>query len=253
MKPSLLLLASSVNSRNMSSIKNASPLLQSQMNRLRNNKSETLILDGGTGEELFRRGVPDDRQIWSATAVIHPKYHSILQQVHASFVDAGADAITTNSYGIVPGVGFTLKDIEQHVATAGRLARECVSKSTLVFGSLGPLVESYRPDLIMSHNKGVAFYTNMARALSSYADVFLAETMSSFEECIQVVDAVNQLASPEIRPIMISFTLDSQGNFRSDETVVDGMTRLLEYTQKRKQLERKSDFVARKRSTVDSI
>ena len=103
------------------------PLLQSQMNRLRSNKSETLILDGGTGEELFVRGVPDDRKIWSATAVVHPQYHSTLQQVHSSFVEAGADAITTNSYGIVPGVGFSIAEIQQHVATAGRLARECVT------------------------------------------------------------------------------------------------------------------------------
>lgn len=58
---------------------------------------KVLILDGGTREELFRRGVPVDRKIWSATAVVKSEYHSTLQQVHQSFVQAGADAITTNS------------------------------------------------------------------------------------------------------------------------------------------------------------
>jgi S-methylmethionine-dependent homocysteine/selenocysteine methylase len=206
------------------------------MNRLRNNKKETLILDGGTGEELFLRGVPDDRKIWSATAIVQPQYHSTLQQVHASFVEAGADAITTNSYGIVPGVGFSIPDIKQHVATAGRLARECVPKSTLVFGSLGPLVESYRADLIMAHKEGVAVYTEMSRALSPFVDCFLGETMSCYEESVQVLDAVQELDSTDVRPVMISFTLDGQGNFRSGETVVNGMKRLLEYGKTRNQV-----------------
>ena len=221
------------------SIKSATPTLQAQFARLRSDKKEVLILDGGTGEELFFLGVPDDRKIWSATAVVKPEYHSILEQVHQSFVEAGADAVTTNSYGIVPGVGFATPEIIQHVACAGKIARECVPESILVLGSLGPLVESYRPDLIMTHDEGVTVYTAMAKALAPYVDSFLAETMSSFEECIQVVDAVNSLTSTEMRPIMVSFTLDGKGNFRSGESVVDGITRLLDYVTRRKQVERK--------------
>jgi len=235
MRAALLLLAS----LKRMSTKSGTPILQSHFDRLRNNKKEVLLLDGGTGEELFRRGVPDDRKIWSATAVVNSQYHSVLQQVHQSFVDAGADAVTTNSYGIVPGVGFSTAEIFQHVATAGRLARECVPDSTLVFGSLGPLVESYRPDLILPHDEGVEVYTAMAKALSPYIDCFLAETMSSYEECIQAVGGVNELASNEVKPMMTSFTLDGHGDFRSGETVTDGITRLLEHVQKCKQVERK--------------
>ena len=110
-------------------------------------------------------------------------------------------------------------------------------KSTLVLGSLGPLVESYRADLIMSHKEGVAVYTDMARALSPYVDCFLGETMSCYEECIQVMDAVNELDSADVRPVMTSFTLDGQGNFRSGEAVVNGITRLLDYVKTRKQVE----------------
>ena len=212
--------------------KSTTPPIQAWLDRLRSEKNELLILDGGTGEELFRRGVPDDRKIWSATAVVNPQYHSILQQVHQSFVDAGADAITTNSYGIVPGVGFSLPDLTKHVACAGKLARDSVPESTLVLGSLGPLVESYRPDLILPHSEGVSAYVAMAKALSPYVDCFLAETMSSYEECIQVVDAVNELTPEEVRPVMVSFTLDGQGNFRSGETVTDGIARLLDFVKK---------------------
>jgi hypothetical protein len=76
------------------------------------------LLDGGTGEELFRHGVPCDRTIWSAHALVHEKYHAVVQTVHESFLKANCQAITTNSYGCVPGVGFSTQDIERLTAMA---------------------------------------------------------------------------------------------------------------------------------------
>jgi methionine synthase I (cobalamin-dependent) len=162
-----------------------------------------------------------------------------LKHVHKSFVEAGSDAITTNSYGIVPGVGFSLPEIVKHVACAGKIARESVLPSTLVLASLGPLVESYRPDLILPHEEGVTTYAAMAKALAPYVDCFLAETISSYEECIQIVDAVDRLNPPDKRPLMASFTLDGNGTFRSGETVTDGISRLLDYVKNRQQVESK--------------
>merc|ERR1711862_897786 len=117
---------------------------------------------GGTGEELFLRGVPDDRKIWSATAVVQERYNSILNDVHQSFIQSGSDMITTNSYGIIPGAGFSKEDIKTYVDQAGKIAFESAKNNngarSLVCGSLGPLVESYRPDLIMEHKSGVEYY-----------------------------------------------------------------------------------------------
>jgi len=47
-----------------------------------NENQAIFLLDGGTGEELFRRGMPDDRKTWSAKAVVEPKYHKVLKDVH---------------------------------------------------------------------------------------------------------------------------------------------------------------------------
>jgi homocysteine S-methyltransferase len=154
-------------------------------------------------------------------------------------VEAGSDAITTNSYGIIPGVGFSLPEIVKHVACAGKIARESVLPSTLVLGSLGPLVESYRPDLILPHEEGLTTYAAMAKALAPYVDCFLAETISSYEECIQVVDALDILEPASKRPVMASFTLDENGNFRSGETVTDGISRLLYFVEKHQTIQRK--------------
>jgi methionine synthase I (cobalamin-dependent) len=162
-----------------------------------------------------------------------------LKQVHQSFEEAGSDAITTNSYGIVPGAGFSLPEIVRHVDCAGRIARESVLPTTLLLGSLGPLMESYRPDLILPHEQGLTIYAAMAKALAPYVDCFLAETISSYDECIQIVDAVDRLEPTSKSPFMASFTLDENGNFRSGETVTDGISRLLHYVKKHQNVERK--------------
>lgn len=39
-------------------------------------------------------------------------------------MEAGAQLITANNYGIVPGVGFSEADMKRHVVTAVRLANE---------------------------------------------------------------------------------------------------------------------------------
>jgi S-methylmethionine-dependent homocysteine/selenocysteine methylase len=210
---------------------------------LRTDPTRVFILDGGTGEELIRRGVPDDRKIWSATALVHPQYHDTLKSVHKTFLAAGADAVTTNSYGVTPGVGFTLDEIAQYCATASRIARDAVTEhdvaaratsttveeDRLVFGSLGPLLESYRADKIMEHGKGVAVYTRMAEAMAGSVDAFLAETLSSVEESMQAVQAVGDLPESLCRPVMISYSLDANGALRSGENVCKGIPRLLEF------------------------
>jgi len=55
-----------------------------------------VILDGATGTELERRGVPMDGQAWSATAnLTHP---DVVRSVHEDYIRAGADVIITNTF-----------------------------------------------------------------------------------------------------------------------------------------------------------
>ncbi len=242
-------------------------LLQRHLQRLKSSPSQTLLLDGGTGEELFLRGVPDDRKIWSATAIVHSKYHSILKSVHESFIEAGSDAITTNSYGIVPGVGFRDgKEVVRLMGLAGEIARkaatansdvktdECGNDSNmkggltaraLVLGSLGPLVESYRPDLIMNRRDGVKCYRYAIEGLYPHIDVFLAETMSCLEEVCQVVDALSEFYHQEKytmtwedslathHPLLVSFTLGADGKIRNGDSVVEVIPKLVNYSRDR--------------------
>ena len=57
------------------------------------------LLDGAMGTELQRRGVPMHPVAWSAAALkTHPH---VVRQIHSDNIAAGAEIITTNSFGSV--------------------------------------------------------------------------------------------------------------------------------------------------------
>src|SRR5437868_709145 len=61
-----------------------------------------IILDGGMGRELWRRGVEVPPTLWSANALLAAP--QTVQQIHQDYIAAGADIITLNNYSLVPGV-----------------------------------------------------------------------------------------------------------------------------------------------------
>ncbi|KAF0692052.1 Aste57867_16819 [Aphanomyces stellatus] len=195
------------------------------------------LLDGGTGEELFRLGVPDDRKTWSAYALTHSEFHHTVVEVHRSYIQAGAAFITCNNYMVTPAGHFSRDEIAVHCKTAGELAVEAVrgtdhvstkAAKPRICGSLPPLSESYRFDLVLPEDQAMPLYTLIGEALSPYVDVFLAETMSSIAEARMAVRSVVHLA----KPIMVSFTLGHDGALRSGEAAVDAL-RMLEQFQDR--------------------
>ena len=72
--------------------------------RLRN--ADMLLMDGGTGSELQRRGADvlkdaEDRlKAWSATANI--EYAEVVRQVHSDYLRVGADIIISNNFWTTP-------------------------------------------------------------------------------------------------------------------------------------------------------
>ncbi|RHY79583.1 hypothetical protein DYB26_006386 [Aphanomyces astaci] len=185
------------------------------------------LLDGGTGEELFRLGVPDDRKTWSAYALTHDEFHGTVVDVHRSYLLAGATYITTNNYMVTPAGHFSPEDNPTYVKVAGQLARDAINSSTWnsprkVCGSLPPLSESYRHDLVLPATDAIPLYTVIGESLSPYVDLFLAETMSSIAEARNALTGVQHLG----KPMLVSFTLRGDGVLRSGETVADALAML---------------------------
>ena len=59
-------------------------------------RGETIILDGGTGTDIQRRGAPMSSEVWCADAnLTHPH---IVRAVHDEYIRVGADIITANTF-----------------------------------------------------------------------------------------------------------------------------------------------------------
>ena len=69
---------------------------------------DVVLLDGGTGSELRRRGVPMSAAAWSGLAA-HTHPEAVLR-IHGDYIDAGADVIVANTFGcsrfVLEAAGF---------------------------------------------------------------------------------------------------------------------------------------------------
>ena len=64
--------------------------------RDRARSGEVILIDGATGSECFRRGVPEHEVGWSGGAVLtHPE---TVRAIHADYLDIGAELIATNTF-----------------------------------------------------------------------------------------------------------------------------------------------------------
>jgi len=186
------------------------------------------LLDGGTGRELKRIGAPFRQPEWSALSLIEaPAY---VTRVHAAYVAAGADVITTNSYAVVPfhiGEDRFKSDGARLATLAGRLAREVADgagRGVTVAGSLPPICGSYRADWFDATFARPILAT-LVDALRPAVDHWQAETLSAIEEA----ELVREVVGNDGKPLWLSFTLadddyetkTGEPRLRSGQSVVD--------------------------------
>ena len=186
-----------------------------------------VILDGGMGRELQRCGAPFRQPEWSALALSEAP--EVVVAVHAAFIEAGAQVITSNSYAVVPfHIGeerFASEGLEL-ASIAGQLARKAADASARpvkVAGSLPPLFGSYRPDLFQPE-RVTEVLTPLLQGLGAHVDLWLAETQSSLAE----VQAIHAHLPSDGKPFWVSFTLqdeetDGVPRLRSGEPVADAI------------------------------
>jgi len=183
--------------------------------------SKPALLDGGMGRELRFRGVPVPESIWSAGALMTDP--DVVRRIHADFIAAGADIITTNTYGVIRSdlarVGLEGRFAELN-RLAGRLAaeaREGAPGKVWIAGSLPPLRGSYRPDRVGPPEEIEARYREQAELLAPWVDLFLCETMSSAAEGRAAAAAACRTG----KPVWVAWTLheDRSGNLRSGQSV----------------------------------
>ncbi len=181
----------------------------------------TVLLDGGMGRELRMRGVPILDTIWSANALVVAP--DAVRAVHHDYLEAGAEIITTNSYGIIrselakEGIEDRYAELNRLAGELARQAREASGRGVAIAGSLPPLRGSYRPDLVGPLAEILPQYQEQVELLAPYVDVFLCETMSCGAEGFAAATA----AAESGKPVWVSWTLDEDqsGRLRSGESI----------------------------------
>ena len=187
------------------------------------------VLDGGMGGEIQRRVPEAAHGLWSASALIDSP--EMVTEIHREYIAAGATVITTNTYSTIPsylGKGGLEHRYVELTETAARLARQAAPEGdgVLVAGSLPPLSESYRADLVPSPEDATPVYRNMVRAMADHVDLFLCETMASAEEAHTAAAAALDLGGG--KPVFVSWTLHEKpgSGLRSGESVTEAYGRL---------------------------
>ena len=110
---------------------------------------EIIVLDGGTGTELQRRGAQMDPSAWCGPASLNNS--ELLTQVHLDYINAGADVITANTFAssrlmLTPaGYADQVKEINEIAVEAALRARDLAKltspgRKIAVAGSLSHMV-----------------------------------------------------------------------------------------------------------------
>ncbi len=170
------------------------------------------LLDGATGTELQRRGVDTTLPLWSARALLEAR--DALCTIHADYVAAGADIITTNTFRTHrrtltrAGLGERTHELTQLAVQIARKTAQQAAHRVLVAGSISPLEDCYSPELVPPDGELWIEHAEMARDLAQAGcDMLLVETMNSIREAVIAV----RCAGATGLPVCVSFVAGLNG------------------------------------------
>lgn len=174
-----------------------------------------VVLDGGLGTELDRRGADLRDRLWSARALVESP--DLVRDVHAAYFAAGADVATGASYQATLE-GLAARGIESDDAVAlfrrsvelARDAAEAAEGERLVAASIGPYGAflgngaEYTGDYDRDEDALVEFHLPRMEALASASpDLFAIETIPSIVEARALVRALERASNV---PAWMSFS-----------------------------------------------
>lgn len=175
-----------------------------------------ILMDGGTGSEIQRRGVnvlvsasaESELLAWSATANVD--YADVVQQVHQDYLRVGAEIIISNNFWATRSRLSLIgqQDQWERLATAAGenaiRARDAINPNAYVFGGIAaPYTQDYRKPYTQSDLKTLGEerfaeeFTGPGRVLANLGvDALLAEYVGYVEDCVASVDALATIGLP---------------------------------------------------------
>jgi homocysteine S-methyltransferase len=187
---------------------------------------QTRILDGGMGQELLARGMDSTGTLWSTKALIEPKYHKLIEDIHRDFVKSGAEIIVTATF-TSRRIRLRENGIEDQYEklnkTAGEIAQRVKKDYPNIFiaGGLPPQYLTYEADT-RSAKEIFENYNEQASILNPYIDFFYLDVLSSVNEIEIAIKAIKKFE----KPYLIGAHISEGTRLPSGEKISDIVTKI---------------------------
>jgi methionine synthase I (cobalamin-dependent) len=173
-------------------------------------KQGPFFLDGAMGTQLIARGV----EIGKCNDYLNIESPDIVLGIHRDYLQAGSDAVLTNTFGAnrfaLARHGFAEQAAEINT-TATQLARKAAGQDRYVLGDIGPSGDFLQPLGTLNPEQLKEAFAEQAKALSAGdIDGFIIETMTALDELTIAIGAAQSLGSD--LPVFASMAFDRAGN-----------------------------------------
>ncbi|HEX8079341.1 MAG TPA: homocysteine S-methyltransferase family protein [Jatrophihabitans sp.] len=183
-----------------------------------------MCLDGGTATELQRAGLPMAAPWWTSAALRTEQWRRVLRSAHADYLRAGAEVLTANTFRCnlraLRATGLDAAGpswfVQAAVGVAAAARNDVPSSGALIAGSMAPVEDCYRPELVPPDEELRVEHRWLATELvRAGVDLVLIETMNTLREAriaLQEVLAAGGRA-------WVSFVCADGGRLLSGESV----------------------------------
>lgn len=160
-----------------------------------------MVIDGGTGSELRRRGFRLSDHAWSGLA--SASHEHLLAEIHADFIRAGAEIITANTFGTTrfllesAGCGSEFRAINERAVQAAFDARDATGADVAIAGSISCMPPGLDTGAYPDPATEFAAYVELAELLAELGvDLLLLEMMEDDEHSGRACEAAAAVGLP---------------------------------------------------------
>lgn len=184
-------------------------------------KKNLLFLDGGMGTMLQKKGLGAGElpEMWNIT------HAEEVTAIHLAYLQAGANAITTNTFG-ANALHYDDKTLKEVIDKGIALAKGAVKKKGkgYVLFDIGPCGRLLKPYGELDFEEAVELFSQTVRLVKNRVDGFLIETMNDSYETKAAVLAVKENSK---LPLLVTNVYGADGKLMTGATV-ETMVTLLE-------------------------
>lgn len=186
---------------------------------------QTVLLDGATGSNLFRMGMP--RGICQEEWILD--HEDVLIDLQRQYVEAGSQILCAPTFGANRsnlssyGLGSCVEEMNRDLV---KISKKAVENRAYVAGDITAAIKMIGTSSDATYEKAMERYAEQIKYLEEAgADVIFMETMTSIDEAMAALEAAQQVCD---LPVLCSMTIDADGSIYAGGHIFDAAESLQE-------------------------